>query len=370
MALASAKQIAYVPILKWKRGEQTAVSSMSDSTRRRILPLAEIQDRPYDWQAEDYTKDWEEHIEAVIKATVRSWGRQFEIAFDQPIDSSDDERGGRGRSSIWALLFNRLWDAEVRAVPVVSSWAPDEEVAALAELPRRSSGGRYLLRCHFDEEEHGDSVRAVSAWYRRTLKEVGASHEDVDVVFDAGYFAGEDVSALNADFCAAVLKELSLQGPWRTLTLASGAFPANLAGLKTGAHKVVRFDWRLFRDVADQFRYRLVYGDYGVSHPETSDLDPRTIRMSANLRYTCSRYWRVYKAKNVKDHGFDQYKDLCRLLVESDEFYGANFSDGDENFRKVAEDSTSGPGSATIWRRDATNHHIHVVLGQLRELGQ
>ncbi len=47
---------------------------------------------------------------------------------------------------------------------------------------------------------------------------------------------------------------------------------------------------------------------------------------------------------------------------------GASFSPGDNNYELKATDPTATPGNATTWRRDATNHHIHVVLDQLAKL--
>lgn len=371
MVLGSAKQIAYVPILKWKRGEQLALSALPPSARRRILPLAEIQNRPFDWQSEEYTRTWRQHLEAVVQATRKYWGTEQEIAFDQPLEGSESEDGSDDFDGVapWRYLFEMLWDADVNAVPVVSSYALREELSSLATLPFRQRRRRFVLRAHFDDEEQDGQPVDVGAWFRKTMKMLQASHSDVDAVFDLGYFAGDVEEGAMAEYCATTLREIALQGPWRTLTLASGAFPVNLASYKTGAHKIPRYDWELYREVAEQMSQRVLYSDYGVNYTDAFEMDPRTIRMSANLRYTHLKYWRVYKARNVKEHGFDQYRNLCELLVNSPEYLGREFSEGDKNIHKVATDPKAGPGSATTWRRDATNHHIHVVLSQLRERG-
>jgi hypothetical protein len=90
--------------------------------------------------------------------------------------------------------------------------------------------------------------------------------------------------------------------------------------------------------------------------------------MSANLRHTHWQEWHVLKGKNVRDYGYDQYKDLCRLLVALPIYMQPTFSQGDANYDQVANNPKVGPGNATQWRRDATNHHIHVVLHQLAGL--
>lgn len=344
-----------------------ALASLEAPVRRRILPLAEIQDRPYDWQVEAYTKSWRPHIDAVAVATAKYWGQDQEIAIDQPLEGSSGDDAEKDFASPWRYLFERLWDEGVQAVPVVSSWASPQEVAELARLQKNLTHRRFLLRCRFDEEEHGTSARAVGLWFRKTLKRLHARHADVDAVFDLGYLAGSVEEGATENYCLSVLRELSLQGPWRTLTLASGAFPVNLAGFKTGAHAIERKDWKLYERVVDQTLGGVLYGDYGVNYTDAFDMDPRAIRMSANLRYTHFDHWRVYKARSVKEYGFDQYKQLCQLLVASSEYFGPGFSEGDKSIFSMATDLSKGPGNATTWRRDAMNHHLHVVLNQLEK---
>lgn len=42
--------LLYVPVLKWKRGEQSAVKLLDKDDKKRIFPLAEVPDRPYDYE--------------------------------------------------------------------------------------------------------------------------------------------------------------------------------------------------------------------------------------------------------------------------------------------------------------------------------
>ena len=59
-----------------------------------------------------------------------------------------------------------------------------------------------------------------------------------------------------------------------------------------------------------------------------------------------------------------QYNDLCRLLIASSDYSGANFSFGDFQYKAHAQVGASS-GSLMTWRRDATNHHLVYTVRQL-----
>lgn len=379
MPLPSSSDPVYMPILKWKRGEQMAVRDLSEGARQRMLPLVEVQDRPFDWERGEegsYTRSWDLHLSKIVESTAKYWGTDFEIAVDQPMEEGDVLSKG---SSAWNYLFRTLWSKGVLAVPVISSLASRRELIALRDLDAPPIvNGRFVLRFRGLTDSDAPSLESAGAWFRDTLKRLRVRHADVDAVLDLGYLSEEGSSRFESPSfehltqeCADALESIGLQGPWRSLTLASGAFPENLAGTPVGVHRLPRRDWQLYRRVERLTgrRQGLVYGDYGISYTDVLELDPRLVRMSASLRYTHTRDWVVYKARNVKDHGFEQYRDLCKILVNgSDPYMGRHFSEGDMNYFAVAHDESVGPGNATIWRRDATNHHIHMVLNQLSDL--
>lgn len=354
----------YVPVLKWKRGEQTAVETLTSTQKDAVMPIAELQERPYDWEKEKYTKSWDQHIEAVATATAKYWGTTHEIAFDQGITESD--KLSATAETVWEHLFHALWSKGVRAVPVVSSLAMPKEVAALKKAGSKGQHARWTLR-YVRQEAVTPAVAA--RWFQTTLAALGTPAANVDAVLDLEYVADWDVPKRAAEV-AACLAAIGSVAPWRSLVLSSGAFLANLAGIMPGAHQIHRTDWALFKAVRQQpgMPDSVIYSDYGVSHILAFDADPRMMKMSANLRYTHDERWFVFKARSVKDFGFEQYRDLCKILVALNPPYmGVAFSRGDANYDKVAG-SGVGPGNATNWRRDATNHHIHFALWQIANL--
>lgn len=358
-------QVAYMPILKWKQGEQSAVKTLLASQKAFVLPIAEIQDRLFDWKAGVYKKPWEEVLDAVVVKTRNAWGRSHEIAVDL------SNRLPQLPSTAWRRLFSRLWNEGVQAVPVVTPSTDPNELNSLKAVSKANHKTRWMLRYMIDPGAVALPKPAdVASWFRTNVTLIGQPHKEIDAVIDLGHVSGWDAKAV-ADAVADIVQAVNKLGPWRHLTLASGAFPKNLAGLAKGTHQLSRDDWALFRAVrplAAKGGRAPLYSDYAVNHIDSFEGDPRLLRMSANIRYTDMQHWAVFKAGAVQVYGYDQYLDLCKVLTALPVFMGAAFSTGDANYEQKANDPAATPGNATTWRRDATNHHIHVVLHQLAKL--
>lgn len=358
-------QVAYMPILKWKQGEHGAVKALTAGQKAYVLPIAEIQDRLFDWKDSVYTKPWEDVLDATALKTRNAWGRSHEIA----IDLSNKLPGLP--SAAWDRLFSKLWTDGVQAVPVITPATELTQLNSLKSVSKAHGKSRWMLRYILDPGAVTlPTPAAVVAWFSSNVGLLEQPHKQLDAVIDFGHVAGWDSAAV-APAIANIIEAVSALGAWRHLTLASGAFPKNLAGLAKGTHQIHRNDWALFQAVrplsAKKGRAPL-FGDYGVNHIDSFEGDPRLLRMSANIRYTDWQHWAVFKAGAVQVFGYDQYVDLCKVLTALPVFMGASFSPGDNNYELKATDPTATPGNATTWRRDATNHHIHVVLDQLAKL--
>jgi len=255
----------------------------------------------------------------------------------------------------------------VRAVPVISTLTSDKEFFEIKSVVAEFERARWLLR--YRVTVAAINPLEIQDWFLKTLKDTEANIKEVDAVLDFGEVVNVDATQL-ATNAAIAIAAISNIGFWRSITLSSGAFPASLAGLKLGVSLLRREDWILYsrtKQYSNIFR-KLGYGNYGVSHTETFEGNPRFASIGANLRYTQNEYWYVYKGKSEKRFGYEQYRQHCIDLVESDPpFQGAAFSSGDANFLRIANGSAPGVkiGNAVHWRRDATNHHIHFAIVQL-----
>lgn len=359
-------KVIYVPVLKWKQGEQAAVKPLSADQKAQLLPIAELQDRTYDWGKQVYNLGWDVHLDKLAVSTRTSWGKVHEIAVDMNSATMPHLMKKARRRH-----FADLWAQGVQAVPVVGTYTSADEVAELKEVANAHQRARWLLR-YVVEAEHEElpTPQEVADWFKSTLKSVGSGHAEVDAVIDLGHVAGWNVKDLTPAI-ADIVKAVSALGAWRLVAVVSGAFPKNLAGFSKGTHQIPRTDWTLYQTLRPQAkangRYPL-YGDYGISHIEAFDGDPRMLKMSVNLRYAHWDTWTVFKAGSAVTFGFEQYLALCKMLTAMPIYMTAAFSHGDAIYEEKATDPAAKPGNASQWRRDATNHHLHVVLHQLAKL--
>src|SRR5262249_38688185 len=77
---------------------------------------------------------------------------------------------------------------------------------------------------------------------------------------------------------------------WQALILAATGFPENLMGYPpSDVSFIPRREWQLWRTLlhSPESSSRVpTFSDYGISHPEPSEVDPRVMRASASVRYT------------------------------------------------------------------------------------
>ena len=82
------------------------------------------------------------------------------------------------------------------------------------------------------------------------------------------------------------------------------------------------------------------------------------------MRYTADGSWLVLKGRNLRDHGYEQFYDVCADLIARDEYSGREFSWGDEYIDDCANRRV-GTGNLTTWRKVGTSHHLSYVLREL-----
>ncbi len=156
-------------------------------------------------------------------------------------------------------------------------------------------------------------------------------------------------------------------GPWRSVTLASGAFPQSITNLPVGAATpLTRHDADLFAQVvAGGPAIQPDYGDYGINHPFIQPPIPRAPK--PNLRYTDDNVWQVYREDRLLP-GNESFFTVCARLVASGHWAGAAYSAGDAEIERCSR-SVGGPGAATQWLAYGRSHHMAHVVDRLANHG-
>lgn len=359
-----ATQPIYVPVLKGKEGEYGALETLSNDIRNRLMPLIEVPDVPYDYANEESAKTLDQHVGKIADRLRKCWP-DAPLYLDLPWPEGE-ERLSNGRVALETVLSDCA-DRGVQAVPVVSRRKSADYLSAARRYSAGAPNGACIRLLVSDFGEDVD----VEAEVGRLLGGLGAADaSSIDLVLDLedlGLDAGR--AALIA---RSVFSMIPMKDKWRRMVLVAASFPEDLSDVDAATDTTLpRREWELWKTLQKRPgllpRRDLIFGDYGITHPVTKDLDPRMMRMSANIRYTTPKDWLVLKGRNVRQYGFDQYFELCKVLVKRPEYRGGPFSWGDRYISDCAEGMT-GPGNATTWRKVGTNHHVTLVADQVANL--
>ena len=248
----------------------------------------------------------------------------------------EDETLSNGQTACESILAKSA-DLGVNAVPVVSREStPAYLAAAKGHAASVGSGSCIRLLVEDFEEEVDLDAEVNRLMTSATPGDIGSTDLIIDLE-DLGASAGR--AALIA---RSVFSMIPRKDSWRRVILAAASFPEDLSDVSAATIVTLpRHEWDLWKTLqrkpAALPRRDLIFGDYAMAHPFAKTLDPRTLRMSANIRYTTQDDWLVIKGRNVRQFGFSQYFDLCRLLVERPEYSGRLYSWGDSYIADCAE---------------------------------
>lgn len=350
----------YVPILKSKLAEHQALRVLPDEVKSGLTPMLEISPIPWDHDTDEPAKTVDQHLARVVGTILSCWGAGR--LFLDTAEVNAERMKDTTHPLAWLLAEARK--AGLQIVPVVT---PDAD----QELQMAAAGSQHGACLRLDAA-HCQDPSVLAGRIDAVRAALGLKLADVDLVLDLGAVGGvaNGTLVLAATGAIGAIPRLT---EWRSFTLAASAFPVNLSEVRadTSQH-LPRSEWQLWQAMAQKSLPRIpTFGDYAIAYPEPFEaegLDPRLIKMSANLRYTCEATWLVLRGRNVRDHGYDQFVDLCHELVQRDEFKGRGFSWGDEYIDDCAKGQV-GAGSAMTWRKIGTSHHLTCVVRQIASLG-
>jgi hypothetical protein len=358
-----ATQPIYVPLLKGKEGEFAALETLNSDVRAALMPLIEVPGVPYDYANERPAKTLEDHVSGIAERLQKSW-RDRPLYVDLPWHANEEQLAD-GRIALDAVLADcaRLG---VKAVPVVSRSSSAKCLAAAGAYSEARDTGVCIRLLVEDFEEDIDPDTEID----RLLAGLGgASVNSIDLIIDLEDLGSDSGRAL---LVARSIFSMTPKRNFRRMILAAASFPEDLSDVDAATISTLpRREWELWKTLQRRPgilpRHDLIFGDYAITHPVPKELDPRTMRMSASIRYTTRDNWLVVKGRNVRQYGFEQYFELCKELVQRPEYEGRDFSWGDKYISDCA-DGMTGPGNATTWRKVGTNHHLTRVMREIANL--
>lgn len=343
----------YVPVLKVKRGEKKALLLISPSLQPSITPLLEIVERKDE-------KTPAQHLDTAfngLAASVRNYPRCF-------LDTREIEPDGPPAAR---EVFDRALAEGIDFTPVTGiTRSADLDVA----LRYHERG--IALRLTREEFEGGNLEQRT----RRFIARHELAPEKTDLILDLGPVT-DFVAAGISSLADAFLAEVPDHAKWRTFTLSACAFPLSMGAVERHSYDYVeRTDWHAWRDGLHARRLELprlpTFSDCAIQHPiGVEGFDPRIMQVSASIRYTLPDNWLLLKGESTRHKlPSEQFPRLATQLVYGhlkSRFAGRRHCAGCAGIEEAA-DGGRGFGSAEVWRRLGTIHHITRVVQDLATL--
>ena len=336
----------YVPVLRWKSSERTAICKLDASVKKRITPIFELVQR--DFENKETTSVLTKHAKQI--AECWGWSDLFFIDFSL-LDAN--------RAAHYLPIFVKAADSLHLRLGLSTGlhWPLNYQAAVKAAL----------------EKEGRELCFRISAYDLRSAG-IQKSLDDLLGVFDklpSDVHLVVDFQSINEPLpdVAAYIKAIQNLDEWRSLTVIAGAFPKDLADIKKHTqHKLPRNDWIMWRNHAAGTKTRIPsFGDYAIQHGVFEERQGKNFNFSASIRYTASEYWVIMRGEGVQNEdgaGYSQWPAQAELLRSRSDFYGPEFSFGDKYIYTMATELKK-TGTPEDWLAAGFNHHLTVVVRQL-----
>ena len=355
----------YVPILKGKDGEFKALKSLTSGVRSNLTPMIDIPRQDLDWNTKLPKESIDTYLVKKARKISNSWGMALPIFVD--IFDLDVHLTVSSGQHINSFLFEKLRCNYVKAIPVIGLDRMDiqEYVNSIIEIEKIDQRGVCIRLLTEDVEDFDESFNKIDS----LMDTIKVNESSVHLLIDYRNVGKDDLEYLK-EISLNFLSTLPSNKDLQTITLASCGFPENLGGVSPESTVTIQrleFDLRNLLLKNKRHIPRLpAFGDYGICHPDLLDFQPH-YSPSAAIRYTIAREWLIIKARSLKLHGYEQFHTLSDMLRKRPEYYGADYSWGD-NYISQCADCLIGPGNLTIWRQVGTSHHLTLVSEQLANL--
>jgi len=369
-------KIKYVPILKWKRGEQGALSELSEKVKNSVMPLIEIVLPPpkeiseieeYDEYSSRRDSELNETVVATAKQLKDVWGRRplfvdFSLVYPNSVKNYSVNE-----------IISTADDLNLSIVPVINL-SDDESYLQLISSLQSSFKNGVCIRITIPDIKDVSAITSLDMKIADFVSRYGVSYSSIDLIVDLK----ETTDTLPYVTLARNAEMLSKLNDFRSFILASGAFPSDLGKCRTDEENYLeRSDWRNWNRLSGLEGIKRIptYSDYTIRHPVYDEAALRH-HPTASLKYTLDSNWYVMKGQKLRN---EQYLAHANVLMGlKGIYYGADFSWGDAfilekgnylpkylKILKETPEKAKGTGNAETWIKVCINHHVSVTVDQL-----
>jgi len=349
----------YVPVLKIKRGEKSALQLISKTAQARITPLLEITERKA--LTGEKPPELANHLKNAF-TKLDSAVAPFERFFLDCREIAPD--GAAGASDVFK-----------RATVLRTPFTPVTGISRVADVKAALIHRRYgiAIRLTRAEYEAGRIPGDLPTFMRKN----GLKPVETDLILDLGPVENMIVPGIQS-LARGFVDEVPDPKQWRTLTVTSCAFPQSMAVVDSSSHALIeRVEWQawllgLYGNRTDLPRLP-TFSDCAIQHPRgVEGFDPRIMSASASTRITTGDQWLLIKGVSTDSVlASVQFPSLATQLVyghlQKQHWAGDRHCAGCAGMKLCAD---GGPkvGTPEVWRRLGTLHHLTCVAEQVGAL--
>lgn len=347
----------YVPVLRWKLGEQKALEQLSENIKTHITPLIELV--PSEFGGKKIRRDTglANRISNTVAQVLKCWGRS---PFFLDVGHLDGSFRPANVDRILTELGLEMARNSILMIPTVSPTFLEDHISAVKQT-MHSCENCVCIRIPIETTDVN-----IGHVCKKVLSLIDVPESNIDLVLDL-----KSNTALIPRI-GTIINNIPKVSSWRTVTLTSGAMPVDLSDFPQGISEHPRLDWLGWNSyvLPNQTLMRIpTFSDYTIRHSEYSQTSG-ILRTSASVRYTSTGYWLILRGEwlNKPDGlGYKQYYGHSMLLAKRPEYCGENFSAGDQLISQKSKQEGR-TGNTTTWIQIGVNHHLTLVVDQISKL--
>jgi len=358
----------YVPVLKWKRGEQKALEYLAQPLKQYMTPIVEIPPISYG-EVEDRSTILGSNLNGIGREVTQAWNSTAPIFIDCTQLEVDEQLSMSNGQHFLEYIIDDIENHGTIAIPVANLAHYDPFFDSLKDVITRYGRG-FCLRIKRGEL---NDLNTLMRHINGLLAFMDLTPNDVDLVLDYD-FVGDDTSS--AVFSQIILNIIQFPHltDWRTFSIIGTSMPAILRMRPNTLSAITRVEWEVYKHII-KFKNGLgripTFGDYTINNPTYGEFDPSYMQVAATIRYTVvNDNFLIFRGATTRGPGgFQQYISLAKDVIAHPEYIGAGYSYGDQYIYDCAHQQNGvGTGSHETWRRATANHHLTLVINELANL--
>lgn len=351
----------YVPIIKWKEGEQNALGYLRSSTKNEIVPMIVIP-LPNKTKTEKKEKKLKSNDELIkdgknklAKSILKSWpDRQCYFLLD---DS-------------WYTQFNKSNYSYELYLDFVDFAT---KISGKLAIPCFNADCFIDNYKHINADNNHFCIRITTEEITRLEKLISllTKLNDVDLLIDLQYINSNNLES-SLFILEQICKSSKFISIFNKVIISSCSFPQSTDNLDK--HKLLvlpRYELQVHLkslELSQRYGFNYIFSDHGPLSIKSIEYTPG-MKTSFKLRYTTDDEYLFYIGYTMANGGFafQNVSQACNVLVNSKSYKGQSFSYGDDKIYKIANNQTTSQGNATSWITNSLNHHIELVETSLKK---